>query len=339
MLKPEIFTFAELTQPEFLKYQTALLPVLVPLEQSPLWGEFNDTVDGRQNLGSFKYEEDGRLIALATAILYRERGRDWIWIKHGPVFAVVPNTEIIKKMCATLKAQFQILENANPIFIRVSMPGKVAPLILPFEHTMYDETVVAELEKTEDELFAGMSQSGRQGVRKAVKCNVEVKEITSDRTDYFAKHCYPILKETGARDGFGIHPLTIYTTMLQQLPEASHLYVSLYEGKVEAWAIITEYNTVAMYYYGGSSAAARETSAAYALHWEVMKIMKERGNKTYDFMGIAGKHFPALKNVTQFKTKFSKNIVSTPLTYDLPIQPLKYRALSLAIKTKRKLKR
>lgn len=333
------FSYTQLSNTEFIQYQKDLQPVMVPLEQSPSWGTFNEMIEGRTYLGSFRYNKpDGTLVAIATAILYKERGRNWIWIKHGPIFAGTPNTEVIKIMCSSLQEQFSAIPEA-PLFIRLSMPSKVYPLLLPFEHTMYDETVVAELNKTEDELFAGMSQSGRQGVRKAVKENVEVKEITEDRTAFFETQCYPILEETGKRDGFGIHPLPVYTTMLKGLPKEARLYVALHKGKVEAWAITTEYNYKAMYYYGASSAKARETSAAYALHWEIMKIMKQRGNKAYDFMGIAGKHFQALKNVTQFKVKFSKNIVKIPVTYDLPLQPLKYRTLTLAIKAKRKLKR
>lgn len=340
MRKSENFTFTSITAAEFLKYQKALLPVRVPLEQSPVWGTFNDRVRGRRDLGSFSYQdENGKLVALATAILYQERGRDWIWVKHGPVFAITPNSEIIKKMCSTLRRQFLNVEGASPVFIRLSMPQKLKPLVLPFEHTMYDETVVAELDKSEEELFAGMSQSGRQGVRKAAKAEVEVQEIVQDRLKFFKEQCYPILKETGERDKFGIHPLSIYLDMLESLKEEARLYIALHDGKVEAWAITTEYNTQAMYYYGASSAKARETFAAYALHWEIMKIMKARGNKTYDFMGIAGKHFQALKNVTQFKIKFSKNIVKVPVTYDLPLQPVKYKALALAIQAKRKFKR
>lgn len=340
MLNRKNFTFTKLSPAEFLQCQKALLPAIVPLEQSPVWGSFNDMVEGRKYLGSFSYDdENGKLIAVASAILYQERGRDWIWLKHGPVFATVPNTEIIKKMCAALQVQFSQVGGIRPLFIRLSMPQKVSPLLLPFEHTMYDETVVAELEKTEEELFAGMSQSGRQGVRKARKAGVEVKEIREDRMSFFKKSCYPILQETGSRDGFGIHPLSLYITMLEQLQNEARLYIALHENQVEAWAITTEYNSQSMYYYGASSAKARETFAAYALHWEIMKIMKARGNKTYDFMGIAGKHYQALKNVTQFKIKFSKNIVAVPVTYDFPLQPVKYRALSVAIKTKRKLKR
>lgn len=298
----------------------------------------NDSIDGREFLGSYRFDDDsGKLVAIGSATLYRERGRDWIWFKHGPLFTSVPNTETVQNMCSALKKLFTKLPDANPIFIRLNSSTKASSLLLPFEHTMYDETVVVELDKSEEDMFVGMSQSGRQGIRRAAKASVNVREITDKPSDFFENRCYPILKETGLRDGFGIHPLTVYKNFLDKLGSVARLYVAEVNGVVEAWAITTEFNTQAMYYYGGSSAKARETYAAYALHWEIMRVMKQRGNRTYDFMGIAGKHYTGLKNVTQFKIKFSKNIVTIPTTYDLPLQPYKYRLLAVAVKLKRSL--
>ncbi|MBP9738135.1 peptidoglycan bridge formation glycyltransferase FemA/FemB family protein [Candidatus Saccharibacteria bacterium] len=333
-----LLTVEKLEYAQFRELEEALLPIVVPLEQSPLWGSFDDSIPGRTFLGSFSYNDsEGRLIALGSATLYRQKGRDWIWFKHGPLFASMPNSELVQKMCATLTNQFKTIEGTQPSFIRLTVPTRVKQLVLPFEHTMYDQTVIVDLTQTEDEILAGMSQSGRKGIRTAAKCAIEVSEITSDRSGYFKTHCYPILKETGTRDGFGIHPLSLYTSLLATLPDNARLYVAYSKKQVAAWAITTEYNGQAMYYYGGSSSLARDTFAAYALHWEVIKAMKARGNVSYDFMGIAGKNYEGLKNVTQFKIKFSKNIVDIPFTYDLPLKKAKYFALASAIKLKRRL--
>lgn len=337
VLMDTLINIEKISQSEFESLQKSLRPAIVPLEQSPIWGQFDDSNPGRSFLGSYKFtDKNGLLLAVGSATLYKQKGRDWIWFKHGPVFASIPNSEIVQKMCSALKEYFSSVDNLNPVFIRLSMPTKSSPLRLPFEHTMYDQTVIVDLTLSEDEILAGMSQSGRRGVRSSAKSNVVVEEITKDSSRYFKEHCYPILKETGARDGFGIHPLSLYTSMLDELGKIARLYVAKSGSKVLAWAITTEYNSQAMYYYGGSSAEARDTFAAYGLHFEIIKDMKSRGNKTYDFMGIAGKNFEALKNVTQFKIKFSKNIVDVPFTYDLPLQPAKYKLLSISIKAKRR---
>ncbi len=329
----DLFTIKTLDTDEFEACRRALSPLKVPLEQTPIWGQFDDSISNRTFLGSFRYDDaDGRMIAIASATLYRQKGREWIWIKHGPLFASVPNTEIIQKMCATLRSQFSNIKNVRPLFIRLSMPQIVRPLRLPFEHTMYDETVVVDLHQAEEEIIAGMNQSGRQGMRRALKAGVEIKEITENRVHVFSQHCYPILAETGKRGGFGIHPESLYTAMLTTLSDHIRLYVAYHNKKVVAWAITTEYDGNAMYYYGGSNDRARDTYAPYLLHIEIIKAMKQRGNTTYDFMGIAGKHYPSLANVTQFKLKFSKNIVHVPQAYDLPLQNLKYNLFITILK-------
>jgi lipid II:glycine glycyltransferase (peptidoglycan interpeptide bridge formation enzyme) len=335
----DLFSIKKITATEFDKLKSVLKPVKFPIEQTPMWGDFDNAISNRKFLGSYSYfDESGRLVALASATLYSQKGRDWIWIKHGPLFASIPNTQIIQKMCATLKNQFSTVDEFAPLFIRLSMPSRTKGLYLPFEHTMYDETVVLDLEKSEEELLAEMSQSGRQGYRKAMKNDIQVTEITENRLKVFKNKCYPILEETGKRGGFGIHPLSLYIAMLEALKKNARLYCSYHNKKVVAWAITTEYDNQALYYYGGSNIEARDTSAPYLLHFEIIKAMKARGNKTYDFMGIAGKNYPSLANVTQFKLKFSKNIVKVPQAYDLPLQQLKYKLLTSAIKLKRKLK-
>ncbi len=335
----DLFTIKTLDFEEFEVCHQALSPLKVPIEQTPLWGDFDDSIANRSFLGSFRYDDaDGKLVAIASATLYQQKGRDWIWIKHGPLFASVPNTEVIQKMCSTLRSQFKMVRGTKPLFIRLSMPQKVHPLLLPFEHTMYDETVVLDLSQSEDEILAGMSQSGRQGYRRALKAGVEIREITENTTQVFSGECYPILAETGKRGGFGIHPESLYTAMLEKLEDKVRLYCAYFQEKIVAWAITTEYDGSALYYYGGSNDTARDTSAPYLLHIEIIKSMQARGNTTYDFMGIAGKNYPSLANVTQFKLKFSKNIIQVPQAYDLPMQSLKYRLLTTGIKVKRKIR-
>ena len=332
----DLFTIKTLDFEEFEVCHQALSPLKVPIEQTHLWGAFDDSVANRSFLGSFRYDDaDGKMVAIASATLYQQKGRDWIWIKHGPLFASVPNTEIIQKMCSTLRSQFKTVDGTKPLFIRLSMPQKVHPLLLPFEHTMYDETVVVDLSQSEEEILAGMSQSGRQGYRRALKAGVEIREITENSTKVFSSQCYPILSETGKRGGFGIHPESLYTAMLEKLEDKVRLYCAYFEEKIVAWAITTEYDGSALYYYGGSNDTARDTSAPYLLHVEIIKAMQARGNATYDFMGIAGKNYPSLANVTQFKLKFSKNIVKTAQTYDLPLQTVRYSFITKLIDLRR----
>lgn len=332
------YTFKKIDSAEFSKLQKAILPITIPIEQSPVWGEFDDSLPERTFLGTFSYLDGERYVALASATLYRQKGRDWIWIKHGPIYAHEPNTDMIKKMCSTLKQQFSEVDGVKPVFIRLSSTNKVKPLVAPFEHTMYDQTVVIDLTKTEEELLADMSQSGRQGVRRAGKADVVINEVAPENYSKFKTDLYPILAETASRSKFGVHPAGLYEAMLEKLQPHVRLYEAKVQNKPVAWALTTEFGGQGLYYYGASNLEARDTYAPYLLHWQIIKAMKERGNKTYDFMGIAGKNYPSLANVTTFKLKFSKNITDVRPAYDLPLQPAKYKLLASAIKLRRKLR-
>lgn len=333
----KIYTFQKITKQEFNELASSLSPLNIPIEQTPVWGEFDNSISGRKYLGSYRYDSE-KLLALASATLYKQRGRNWIWIKHGPLFASVPNTEIIKKMCTTLKTQFSDVNGIKPLFIRLTMPSQVKSLVLPFEHTMYDETVMVDLLMSQEEILAHMSQGGRRGIRKAEKAGIEILEVDAKKAAAeFEQLYYPLIQETAKRDGFSAHSASLYKNMLNKLSDYTKLYVAKNDKKVVAWALTTEYNKQALYYYGASSQTGRELHAPYLLHFEIIKAMKQRGNETYDFMGIAGKNYPALNNVTQFKLKFSKEITKVNQTYDLPLNKLRYSSLAQLIKLRRRL--
>lgn len=335
----DIFKYTPLNETEFQKIVSELGSTNLPIEQTPIWGNFDNHIQGREFLGSFKYTgSDDSLIAIASATLYKQKGRNWIWIKHGPVFKSTPDTQTIEKICDTFRHQFSNSQYKTSLFIRLSTPAKTNSLKTPFEHTMYDQTIIIDLNKTEDEILSDMNQSGRQGYRRAIKAGVKVHEVTEDRIKVFQNQCYPILQETGKRGGFGVHPLAIYTTLLECLSENARLYVATLDKVIIAWAITTEYNKRSLYYYGGSNILARDTYAPYLLHVEIIKDMKKHGNLSYDFMGIAGKNYPSLANVTQFKMKFSKNITDVTEAYDLPFSNMRYWLFSNLLRLKRKLR-
>jgi len=335
----DLYTVSTLSSDEFEELSAALAPQHIPLEQSPLWGEFDDAQPDRRFLGSFRYDAvDGELVAIGSATLYQQKGRNWIWFKHGPLFASTPNTKVVQQLCATLRQQFSKLEDGKPVFVRLSSPTRTAPLKKAFEHTMYDQTVIVDLRQSEAEIRSGMSQSGRRGLKKAESTDLSVREVPNkEALENFTNVYYPIMQETALRDGFGSHPASLYASLLTVLNKNARLYVATKDKQVLAWAITTEYGGQATYYYGASSKEARDLNAPYLLHWQIMLAMKQRGNESYDFMGIAGNSFPELANVTQFKLKFSKNIVDVAPTYDLPVSTAQYLLLTAALKLKRRL--
>lgn len=335
----EKYQISSINRAEFERYTEAIKPVVTPIEQSPLWAGFESKISGREPLGAFKVMHRGRLVAIFSATLYKNRGRDWVWIKHGPLFASVPTSQIVQQVCSGLKSYFSRVRNVSPVFIRLSSPTKITGLKEPFEHTMYDQTVVVDLTKDQEELFLSFSQSVRQAVKKARRLKVEINELSkAEAVKNFDKHHYLILTETAKRAGFKVHPASLYKKMLEELWPNARLYEARYNDKVVAWAIVTEYQDTATYYYSASNQAARESEAQYLLQWQIITDLRARGLLRYDLMGIAGKHSPHLASVTGFKKKFAKNSIDVPQTYDLLIKPLAYYLITAGIKLRRRLR-
>src|SRR5699024_98934 len=120
----------------------------------------------------------------------------------------------------------------------------------------YDRTVVVELAgRSDDELLAGMKKRGRRDLRKGLREQpVDCSEDTGLSAEGFTE-LYDVLRETAERDGFGVHPMTVYTTMLEALgAQHARLFVARHDGQVQAWVIVTVNDGLATAYYAASTA-------------------------------------------------------------------------------------
>jgi hypothetical protein len=311
--------------------------VKVPIEQTSLWQKFDQSIAGRRPLGFYAYMNGNKPLAVFTMTLYTQRGYNWIWIKHGPVWLsdnIRQHEDFVKELKSFVAKNIR----PKPCFIRLNLTDKTANAKLPLQHTMYEKTIVIDLRQSLEQIQAGMSQSGRRDLRKALKNSLVTKEMSITSAKDF-RPFYNILQETAQRDGFGSHPASLYLNMLSSLPDNARLF-AVYPKKepknVLAWAIITVYKGSALYYYGASSQAARQNFAPYKLHWDIMQTLKTEGTTSYDFMGIASKNYPGLKNVSVFKEKFSKQITEVSPTYDIVLQPTRYHALKVLYKLRGK---
>jgi len=168
-----------------------------------------------------------------------------------------------------------------------------------------ENTLILDLNLSEDELLSQMKQKGRYNIKVALKNEVEV--FKSEKPEEIRKF-YDLLLETTSRDGFSGHPENYYQTMIKSLgkDKMASMYLAKYKGEIIAGLIATFYKDTAIYYYGASSNQYRNTMAPYLLQWTVIKEAKERGMKYYDFLGIApenAKNHP-WSGVTDFKLKF-----------------------------------
>lgn len=283
------------------------------LWQHPFWGEFQRSI-GRK---SWFFEEDG-----ASAVVVRYElpfGLCWLEVPRGPLFKDKKN---LNKILKTIEKKGR---SEKAVFIRLSPFEKLDVKGFKFRISKYDHhpttSLTIDLKQEEDDILKQMKPKGRYNIKVARKHKVKVEPSTE--IDAF----YDILKKTGNRDGFGIHPKSYYEKMLEVFGD-QHLQLLLadLEGKVIAGGIFIYMDNWGIYYYGASDNNYRNVMAPYLIQWEAIKEAKERGCKHYDFLGIAPEHAKKhpWKGVTEFKKKFGGQVVSYPHAKEIVLRPFWY---------------
>ncbi len=192
------------------------------------------------------------------------------------------------------------------------------------EQVQFRNTVMLDLDGTEDDWLARMKQKTRYNLRLARKSGVTVRKATLDELPYL----YVLYAETAARDGFIIRPEEYYLEVWGQFlsKDLATALIAEVEGELVAGLVLFHLGHKAWYVYGMSSSRHREKMPNYLLQWEAMRIAREKGCSKYDLWG-APDEFDSedgMVGVFRFKEGLGGQVVRTIGAWDLPIKPLLY---------------
>ena len=308
--------------------------VNLPLEQSPEWDRFDKAAEGREPYGRFAWQMDGTDRAFISLTAFTGTGFRYLWAKEGPVWSGKPSARDEERFHSDLIRALR--SDRRYSFVRLHAHHSSARLHDLLQSIPVDRTVVLDLTQSSEELLASMKKRGRRDVRKSLRNeDLVAAEETAHALDVF-DDMYELLEETGDRDGFGIAPKSAYTTMLDSLgAEHARLFTVRSHGVVQCWGIVIVNGPLATYYYAASSADGRKAGAPDLLVWHMTEQLREAGVQSFDLMGIDSERAPQLAGVRGFKTKFSEQITDVPGAWDLPLRPLVYRGLTVALAAKR----
>lgn len=311
--------------------------VNVPIEQTWVWAEFEETFPDRDLIGFFAISADDQPVAIFGLTEYDYHGFTFVWCKHGPVWLVEQNRDLEQ---SAVQAMVRWIKKNRPrtAFLRLHLLFPLPEANPPMQITTYDRTVVVELADNEDDLMAGYKPRTRTQVRSSrrktpVECSDDTEQAIEDITDY-----YELMAETAERQGFTPWSETVYSNLLRTLKrEHARLYAARVDGRLVAFTIFTLSGSEVVYYYAAANEEGRENRApAQLLHYALSELGTE-GFATADLMGIGSDRAPSLEVLTPFKTGFAKEVTEVAPAYDVPVSKKRYKALEMLREGKAKL--
>jgi lipid II:glycine glycyltransferase (peptidoglycan interpeptide bridge formation enzyme) len=240
--------------------------------------------------------------------------------------------EEVKKLAGKEKAVFLRIDPVENFQELNSWVSKSSALGNPTKPTQPQNTLILDINKSEEEILDRMKQKTRYNIRLAGRKGVKIKKI-SQPNDQEIQTFLNLSVQTSKRDKFQIHPKEYYQKMLKILCENSmaELFLAEYQNEIIAANIVVFFSNKAVYLHGASSSNHRETMAPYLLHWEQIKEAKKNGCQSYDFWGIEKAKNNEQKTmnrdwagITRFKKGFGGEEISYPESYDIILKPIPY---------------
>jgi lipid II:glycine glycyltransferase (peptidoglycan interpeptide bridge formation enzyme) len=211
------------------------------------------------------------------------------------------------------------------------------------DQIQFRNTVLIDLNPSEDEMLARMKQKTRYNVRLAEKKGVVLRIGTQNDFPML----YRMYAETSVRDGFVIRDeeyyRTVWETFMQpsvetfqpsnlptlNLPTCEPLIAEV-AGEPVAAIFVFYFAGRAYYVYGMSRSAHREKMPTYLLQWEAIKRAKARGCSAYDLWGAPEvfDETDSMWGVYRFKEGLGGRVVRTIGAWDYAPSSLWYKMYS-----------
>jgi len=198
------------------------------------------------------------------------------------------------------------------------------------DYTVADSLLI-HLEKNDADLLARMKPKTRYNIRLAHKRGVYVFEAPKNKLRVF----YHLYLQTAKRNGFIPCSYRHCSALFHESCDCDESYEPLFllaacGNDILAGAIITISGQRGLFLFGASANEQRNLMASYALQWEIMKMLKDKGCRIYDMGAVS----PCAENnhpffgMYRFKTGFGGCIFHRNGSWDYPYKMEDYKAFS-----------
>ncbi len=219
--------------------------------------------------------------------------------------------------------------------------------IRPSFHPLFTRfTFMLDLTRSEEELLSNMHQKTRYNVKLSEKKGVKVEIDNSEKAfnDYLK-----LTHETTKRQKFYAHNDAYHKLLWETIGNKknesfdpnklqANLLRASYNKKTLVTYVLFTFKDKLYYPYGASSDEHRDVMASPATMWGAIKYGKSLGLKSFDMWGAA--NVPEPKNSDpyygfhRFKQGFGASLTEFAGSFDLVINPLNYRLLTVADKVR-----
>lgn len=205
-------------------------------------------------------------------------------------------------------------------------------------------TFMLGLTKSEEELLSGMHQKTRYNVRLAEKKGVKVEINNSEKA--FEEYLR-LTRETTKRQKFYAHNDNYHKLLWETIGNTknesfnpnklqANLLTASFNKKILVTYVLFTFKNKLYYPYGASSDEHRDVMASPFAMWGAIKYGKSLGLKSFDMWGAANVPEPKTNDpyygFHRFKQGFGATLTEFAGSYDLVINPLNYRLLTIADK-------
>lgn len=189
------------------------------------------------------------------------------------------------------------------------------------------DTLIIDLSRMEEEIFSNMKPKTRYNIRLAQRKGVRVFSAPLEMLPLF----YTLYLQTAKRNRFTPasyrHFSVLFSTVALNhgLPEIFLLFATKNQD-ILAGAIITISGQKAIYLFGASANEQRNLMGPYVLHWEAIRLVREKGCLTYDMGAVSPVPEPThpFYGMHRFKTGFGGKIIHRNGTWDYPFNKRAY---------------
>jgi lipid II:glycine glycyltransferase (peptidoglycan interpeptide bridge formation enzyme) len=294
------------------------------------WGEFQKSLGNKiWRIGLFENEN---LLGLALVVKIEAKRGKFLFIPHGPNLKIEDKEKKLKLLRVLRDELERIAKGEDCDFIRISpilkktkeneeifsiLGFKNAPIFIHPEITWE-----LNIEKSEEDILAGMRKTTRYLIKKAQKEKLlTIREENSlEGVSLFNK----IYLETKERQHFVPFSLEYLQKEFLAFKDEDQVSILLgnYKGEIIAGGIFIFWQNLAFYHHGASSRKYSKIPTSYLLLWEAIKKAKQKGCKVFNFWGIAPTDSPKhpWAGLTLFKIGFGGEKKEYVKTKDLPLK-------------------